>query len=186
VATQHEWLRELVHDVADFPKPGVGFKDITPLLGNSDALRFSVEAMADPFIGTEIDAVVGVDARGFILGAPVAYRLGCGFVPVRKGGKLPRDVLGCEYELEYGTERLEIKTGGVTAGQRVVVVDDVLATGGTAAAACDLVQQCGAEISGLVFLLELASLGGRNRLLDPPSDLASGHGTLVEALLTYA
>lgn len=185
MATRYDWLREYVHDVADFPQPGVAFKDITPLLNDADALRFSVEAMADPFIGTEVDAVVGVDARGFILGAPVAYRLGCGFVPVRKAGKLPGAVLGCDYDLEYGTERLEIKTGSIAAGARVVIVDDVLATGGTAAAASDLVRQSGATICGIVFLIELAVLGGRRQLVDPSSDRADGHGTLVEALLTY-
>jgi len=174
-----------VLDVADFPEPGVVFKDITPLLGDTDALRFSVEALADPFIGTEIDAVVGIDARGFILGAPVAYRLGCGFVPVRKAGKLPGDVLGSEYELEYGTEQLEIKPESLAPGARVVIVDDVLATGGTAEATRDLVQQCDAIICGVVFLIELEALGGRTRLEAAASADSDGRGTLVQALLTY-
>lgn len=186
MATRYDWLREHVHDVADFPKPGIVFKDITPLLNDTDALRFSVEAMADPYIGTEIDAVVGIDARGFILGAPVAYRLGCGFVPVRKAGKLPGDVLHRDFQLEYGAERLEIKADSIGAGDRVVIVDDVLATGGTAEATRDLVLQCGAEICGLVFLIELEALGGRRRLADSSSATGDRSGTLVEALLPYA
>jgi len=185
VAPRFDWLREFVIDVADFPKPGVMFKDITPLLGDTDALRFSVEALADPFIGSEIDAVVGIDARGFILGAPVAYRLGCGFVPVRKAGKLPGDVVGSEYELEYGTERLELKTASLAPEARVVIVDDVLATGGTAEATLDLVQKCGAVVCGVVFLIELEALGGRARLMASPSVDADGHGTLMQALLSY-
>lgn len=186
MATRFDWLREFVLEIPDFPEPGVSFKDITPLLADTDALRFSVEALADPFIGTEIDAVVGIDARGFILGAPVAYRLGCGFLPLRKAGKLPGEVLSVDYQLEYGAERLEMKADALEPGKRVVVVDDVLATGGTAKAASELVQQSGASICGMVFLVELEALGGRSRLASlPPAVDGCGHGTLVQALLNY-
>src|SRR5438093_3692014 len=128
------WLKEHIRDIPDFPRPGVVFKDITPLLADVDAFRFTVDAIADHFAGQTIDKVLGMEARGFIVAAPVAYRLGAGFVPVRKAGKLPWRVEKEEYVLEYGTDLLEVHSDAVAPGERVVIVDDVLATGGTAAA----------------------------------------------------
>jgi len=158
------WLEGLVRDVPDFPKPGIVFKDVTPLWADADAFRFSIDAIADHFAGVEVDRVVGIEARGFILAAPVAYRFGAGFVPVRKPGKLPAEIASEDYELEYGTDRLEVHRDGVLAGQRVLVVDDVLATGGTAAATIRLVETLGGLVVGLGFLIELGFLGGRRRL----------------------
>lgn len=164
-----EWLADFVHDVADFPEPGIMFKDISPLLADPDALRFAVEALADPYVGGDVGHVAGIDARGFILGAAVAYRLGCGFVPIRKAGKLPREVLSREYALEYGTNKLELHADAFEPGERVVLVDDVLATGGTAEASLELIRETGADVAGVAFLLELEFLKGRERLaaLDP-------------------
>lgn len=161
-----EWLASLVVDVADFPKPGIVFKDITPLLADPDGLRLAVEVLADPFVGGDIDTVVGVDARGFIFGAPMAYRLGAAFVPVRKAGKLPRPTRSQGYSLEYGDDHLEVHRDDLTADKRVVLVDDVLATGGTAAAAASLIQQSGASLAGAAFLIELGDLGGRARMAE--------------------
>jgi len=160
------WLEELVRDVPDFPKPGITFKDVTPLWADASAFRFSIDAIADHYAGVEIDRVVGIEARGFILAAPVAYRFGAGFVPVRKPGKLPAEIASESYELEYGTDTLEIHRDGILAGQRVLVVDDVLATGGTAAATIRLVEGLGGSVVGLGFLLELGFLRGRERLTD--------------------
>ena len=160
------WLEELVRDVPDFPKPGIIFKDVTPLWADASAFRFSIDAIADHYAGVEIDRVVGIEARGFILAAPVAYRFGAGFVPVRKPGKLPAEIASESYELEYGTDTLEIHRDGILAGQRVLVVDDVLATGGTAAATIRLVEGLGGSVIGLGFLLELGFLRGRERLTD--------------------
>jgi adenine phosphoribosyltransferase len=156
------WLEELVRDVPDFPKPGIIFKDVTPLWADASAFRFSIDAIADHYAGVEIDRVVGIEARGFILAAPVAYRFGAGFVPVRKPGKLPAEIASESYELEYGTDTLEIHRDGILAGQRVLVVDDVLATGGTAAATIRLVEGLGGSVIGLGFLLELGFLRGGN------------------------
>jgi adenine phosphoribosyltransferase len=160
------WLEELVRDVPDFPKPGIIFKDVTPLWADASAFRFSIDAIADHYAGVEIDRVVGIEARGFILAAPVAYRFGAGFVPVRKPGKLPAEIASESYELEYGTDTLEVHRDGILAGQRVLVVDDVLATGGTAAATIRLVEGLGGSVIGLGFLLELGFLRGRERLTD--------------------
>src|SRR5437764_10485015 len=134
MAHDASWLKDHIRDIPDFPKPGVVFKDITPLLADVDAFRFTVDAIADHFAGREVDKVLGIEARGFIMAAPVAYRFGAGFVPVRKAGKLPWEIEREEYELEYGTDLLEIHRDALGAGERVLVVDDVLATGGTAAA----------------------------------------------------
>lgn len=142
------------------------FKDITPLLDNGEALRWAADALADRFSGTLIDRVVGVEARGFILGAAVAYRLGRGFVPFRKPGKLPYHTRSVDYQLEYGTASLEAHTDALGSGQRALIVDDVLATGGTAAAAVELVHSGGAEVVGVGFLIELGFLGGRAKLGD--------------------
>lgn len=158
------WLAEHIRDIPDFPEPGIAFKDIAPLLADVDAFRFSVDAIVDHFATSEVDHVIGIEARGFILGAPVAYRLAAGFVPVRKPGKLPFETAELEYELEYGTDTLEIHVDAVGTGDRVLIVDDVLATGGTALATAGLVEKVGGKVIGLGFLLEIGSLGGREKL----------------------
>ena len=160
-------MRRLMVDVPDFPEPGIVFKDITPLLADPQGLHAVVEALADA--GREdgttvVDVVVGMESRGFILGAPVALALGVGFVPVRKAGKLPRETHAVTYDLEYGTATLEIHRDAVAPGQRVLLVDDVLATGGTAVAAQRLVEQCGASVHALAVLMELGFLDGRSKL----------------------
>jgi adenine phosphoribosyltransferase len=157
-------LKALIRDVPDFPKPGILFKDITPLLGDATALHDATRAMAESFRGERIDRVVGIESRGFILGAYVARELGVGFIPMRKPNKLPAHTTGVEYALEYGTDRLEVHTDAIAKGGRVLIVDDVLATGGTARAACELMEQVGAEVVGLSFLLILDFLKGRQRL----------------------
>ena len=157
-------LGRFVRDIADFPSPGVVFKDITPLLADAGAFAMTVDALTEAFADDPVDQVVGVEARGFILAAPVAYRLAAGFVPVRKGGKLPRSVESEHYALEYGNDLLEIHADGLRPGSRVLVIDDVLATGGTAAATVRLVEKLGAEVVGLGFVIELGFLAGRQVL----------------------
>lgn len=157
-------LAARIRDVPDFPKPGIAFKDITPLLADAAAFREATDALADAFRFDGITHVVAVESRGFILGGPVAQRLGGGFVPVRKVGKLPFRTERVEYALEYGTDRLEIHVDACGANARVLVVDDVLATGGTAAATCRLVEQVGARVIGCAFLIELAFLRGAGAL----------------------
>ncbi len=159
-----DWLRGRIRDVADFPGAGIVFRDITPLLGDAEAFRFSVDAIADAFAGRRVDKVVGIEARGFIVAAPVAYRLGAGFVPVRKPGKLPWRSESEEYALEYGVDRLELHVDGVAAGEQVLIVDDVIATGGTARATATLVERLGATVVGFGFLVELTFLAGREKL----------------------
>jgi adenine phosphoribosyltransferase len=159
-----DWLKDQVRDIPNFPKPGVTFKDITPLLAHVASFRAAVDGIADHFAPVAADRVLGVEARGFIVAAPVAYRLGAAFVPVRKAGKLPWKVEREEYVLEYGTDLLEIHHDGVQPGDRVVIVDDVLATGGTAAATVRLVERLGGEVVGLGFVIELSFLGGRRQL----------------------
>jgi adenine phosphoribosyltransferase len=153
----------LIRDVHDFPKPGIVFKDITPVLADAAGFAAAVEAMAAPWRRQAIDAVVAIEARGFILGAPLAQALGIGFVPVRKPGKLPGRTLSQAYALEYGHDALELHADALPAGARVLLVDDVLATGGTLHAAQALVEQLGARIVGAAVLIELAALGGRSR-----------------------
>ncbi len=160
----------LVQDVPDYPQPGVVFKDITPLLADGPTLRAVVQHMAARAPGP-IDLVVGMEARGFILGAPVAVELGAGFIPVRKAGKLPREVLAGAYELEYGSAVLEVHPDTIHEGSRVLVVDDVLATGGTAAATVALLEKAGGVVVGLSFLMELTFLGGRAKLDDRRLDV---------------
>jgi len=157
-------LKALIREIPDFPKPGIGFKDITTVLKDAGAFRQTVQLMADPFRDDKVDAVVGVESRGFILGAPIAYELGCGFVLVRKAGKLPSDTISTTYQLEYGTDTLEIHTDAISPGQRVLIVDDLLATGGTISAAADLVRKLSGEIVGFSFFVELKFLKGRERL----------------------
>jgi adenine phosphoribosyltransferase len=160
------WLRPLVRDVSDHPKPGVVFKDITPLLAVPAAFAAAVDALAAPWAGAPIDKVLGIEARGFVFAAPIAYQHGAGFVPVRKAGKLPWEIEHVEYELEYGTDLLEIHRDAILPGERVLIVDDVLATGGTAVAALHLAQRLGADVLGLAFFIELGFLAGRDKLGD--------------------
>jgi adenine phosphoribosyltransferase len=160
------WLEPHLRDVHDFPVPGITFRDITPLLGDAGAFRRAVDELTEPFAADRITHVVGVEARGFLFAAPVAYRLGAGCVPLRKPGKLPYQTVEHTYELEYGTDTLAAHVDAVPPGARVLVVDDVLATGGTARAACHLVRALGGVVVGCAFLLELGFLSGRARLVD--------------------
>ena len=171
-----DWLKGRIRDVPDFPKPGIVYRDVTTLLGDAEAFRITVDALADAFAGRRIDKVVGVEARGFILAAPVAYRLEAGFVPVRKPGKLPWHTESEEYALEYGVDRLEMHTDAVRPGEEVLIVDDVIATGGTARATVQLVERLGATVAGLAFAVELTFLAGRGKL--------DGHE--VVSLVTYS
>ena len=173
--TDASWLTGLVRDIPDFPELGITFRDITPLLGDVDAFRFVVDALADEFAGETIDRVLGIEARGFLLAAPVAYRLGAALVPVRKSGKLPHDTHTESYQLEYGSDALELHVDALGAGDTCLVIDDVLATGGTAAAVGRLIERLGGRLAGYGFLIELDALGGR-------SQLGEGH---VRTLLTY-
>lgn len=157
-------LQALIRDVADFPKPGVVFKDITPLLADPAGLCLAVELMANPFRKSKVDIVCGAESRGFIFGTAIAQTLGAGFVPIRKPGKLPSAKIREEYALEYGTDTLEIHADAVRPGQRVLLVDDLLATGGTMRASCDLIARLNAEIVGVAVLIELDTLSGRSRL----------------------
>jgi adenine phosphoribosyltransferase len=172
-------LRSRIVDVPDFPVPGVVFKDISPLLEDPEAFAAAVDAVVAASADAGATKVVGIEARGFLFAAPVAYRLGAGLVPVRKPGKLPGPTRETSYDLEYGSNVLQVHRRALTAGERVLVVDDVLATGGTAAAAGRLVHEAGAELAGFAVLLELASLGGR-------AHLEQQHpGVPLHALLTY-
>lgn len=164
-------LEALIREIPDFPKPGVRFKDITPLLADPAGLALSVELMANPFRRSGIDLVVGAESRGFIFGTAVAQALNCGFIPVRKPGKLPSDRRSMTYQLEYGMDSLEIHADAVAGHHRVLMVDDLLATGGTMRACCDLVRDLGAHILGVSVLIELTFLNGRDRLA--PYDVAS-------------
>ena len=168
-------LRSKVRDVPDFPRPGIVFKDIMPLLADAEALHQAVDDLAVWAGPRNVDIVVGAEARGFILGAALAYKLGCGFVAARKPGKLPFLTVGAKYALEYGFDALEIHVDALKAGTRVLVHDDLLATGGTARAKIDLVEQLGAEVVGVAFVVELTFLGGRDKL----------YGHDVHSLLQY-
>ena len=168
-------LRSLIRDIPDFPEPGIVFKDITPLMADAAAMAAAVAGLAEYARALRVDCVVAAEARGFLLGPALALELGAGFALARKPGKLPYETVSAEYELEYGESMLELHTDAVAAGRRVLVHDDLLATGGTAATLCDLVEQLGGEVVGCGFLIELAFLGGRERL--------AGHN--VHALLTY-
>ena len=159
----------------DFPKAGIVFRDVMGVLADGEALALAAKAMAGGFLEAGVDVVVGTESRGFLFGVAVARELGCGFVPVRKSGKLPGEVMGQEYELEYGTDRLEMQTCAVRKGQRVLMVDDLLATGGTMAASCKMVERLGGEIVGISFLVELSFLGGRKLLGDYPVSVVIRH-----------
>src|SRR6478736_4334485 len=169
-------LRELIREIADFPEPGVSFKDITTLLADPVGFSATIDELCQPFLVADIDFVVGIEARGFVFSAPVAHALGAGLIPIRKPGKLPHTVDSVTYELEYGGGTLEIHLDAIPAGSRVLIVDDILATGGTAAAAAELVGRQGAELVGFAFLAELGFLGGRARL---------GADARIHALIDY-
>ena len=168
-------MSDLIRAIPDYPSPGVTFRDITPLLGNGEAFGQAIGQLSDRFRDNRIDRVVGVEARGFILGAPIALALGAGFVPVRKAGKLPWAVVREEYDLEYGSDKLEIHRDAIHPDERILVVDDVLATGGTAAATCRLVTALGGNVIALAVLIELTFLNGREKLAGVP----------VESLYAY-
>jgi adenine phosphoribosyltransferase len=169
------WLTEHIRDIRDYPKAGVVFRDMTPLLRDPRAFASTVDALADRLIGQGVDRVIGIEARGFIIAAPIAYRLNAGFIPVRKAGKLPWAVAREEYDLEYGTDKLEIHRDALHPEERVLIVDDVLATGGTAAATARLVEGLGARVAAFGFVVELGPLGGRARLGEH----------IVESLVVY-
>ena len=168
-------LKKAIRTIPDYPKPGIMFRDITTLLGDARAFRRAVDELVQPWAGQKIDKVAGIEARGFILGGAVAAELGAGFVPVRKSGKLPYVTIGYEYALEYGTATLEIHRDAIQAGQRVLIVDDLLATGGTVMGTIELVQRLGGDVAGLSFMVELSALKGREQL----SQFA------IHTLLTY-
>ena len=175
MSTLEDRLRHAIRDVPDFPRPGILFKDITPVLADPHLFRATIDRFAELYAGRHVDVVVGMESRGFLFGAPLALELSAAFAPARKPGKLPYDNIGVEYDLEYGTARLELHTDAVKEGQRVLVVDDLLATGGTARATCKLVDQLGGEGVGCCFVVELGFLAGR-RLLEPMH---------VESIVTY-
>lgn len=168
-------LKEFIRDVPDFPKKGIIFKDITPLLGNAQALASAIAAMTRPFEGKGVEVVAAIESRGFIFGSLVAQRLGAGFAPIRKLGKLPYKTIRASYELEYGTDTVEIHSDAVRSGQKVLLVDDLLATGGTMSAACQLIKKLGGQIVGAAFMIELSFLPGRQKL----------DGMLVHSLIQY-
>ena len=161
-----ERLKSLVRDVPDWPEPGVVFKDIMPLLGNADALQETIDVLGDWAAERSPNIVVGAEARGFFIGSAIAYKLGCGFVPARRPGKLPLETIAAEYALEYGMNTLELQADAIGDGARVVIHDDVLATGGTARALAELVEQLGGEVVGLQFIIELDFLKGQEKISD--------------------
>ena len=160
-------LKDKIRSMKDYPKEGIIFRDITTLLKDGEAFRAAIDAMKDLVKDEAIDKIVGIEARGFLLGAPMAYDMGVGFVPVRKPGKLPAATLSCEYELEYGTDKVEIHADAIEKGERVLIVDDLLATGGTARAAAELCKEAGANVVGCVVLIELDGLNGRDKIPAP-------------------
>ncbi len=157
-------LESWIRDVPDFPKKGILFRDITPLLGNAEAFKYAIDEMTNAYRGKGVEVVVAVEARGFFLGAPLAYNLGASFVPVRKAGKLPAELISAQYSLEYGFDSVEMHADAHDHGQKVLLVDDLLATGGTMAATIELVERLGGDVVGIAFLVELLSLGGREKL----------------------
>lgn len=169
-------FKSLIRTVPDFPKPGIQFRDITPLLASGAGFRHVVDLLVRRYQG-KVDKVVGIEARGFLFGAAVAYQLGAGFVPVRKPGKLPHRAVGLDYELEYGTGRVEMHVDGIARGERTVIVDDLLATGGTALAALELVQNSGGLVGECAFVIELSELQGRKRI--------EAQGARVHSLCTF-
>ena len=165
-ARRHISLKESIRSIPDHPKPGIVFRDITTLLSDPRAFRRAVDALVHPYAGGRIDQVAGIEARGFILGGAIAHQLSCGFVPIRKKGKLPHETVSIAYALEYGTDEIEIHVDAVRPGDKVLLVDDLIATGGTAMAAVDLLQKIGAEIVAACFVIDLPEIGGAQKLRD--------------------
>ncbi|MFZ4675673.1 MAG: adenine phosphoribosyltransferase [Nodosilinea sp.] len=161
-------LKAHIRDIPDFPKPGILFRDITPLLGNPAAMQYGIDQLAEQVTDYRVDYIVGIESRGFIFGMPLAYKLGVGFAPVRKPGKLPAAVHAASYALEYGSDTLELHQDAFPTGSRVLIIDDLIATGGTAAATAELIEQTGCTVAGFGFLIELVGLGGRAKLPDVP------------------
>ena len=159
-----ERLKAQIRDIPDFPEPGITFRDITPLVADPSALQLAVYQLLHPFLGETINAVAGMEARGFIFGSLAAWELGVGFIPLRKPGKLPYDVQSASYDLEYGSAALEVHTDAVNPGDKILLIDDLIATGGTAEASCQLVEELGGEIIGCAFVIELDALNGRQKL----------------------
>jgi len=159
-------LKDKIRNIPDFPEPGIQFKDITPLVKDPDTLRLAVHQLMFPFLGEKITAVAGMEARGFIFGSLVAWELGVGFVPLRKPGKLPHDIETASYDLEYGSNSLEVHVDALTEDDRVLLVDDLIATGGTVAASCELIEKLGAEVVACAFVVELDDLKGREKISD--------------------
>ena len=170
-----EELQKHIRSIADWPKKGILFRDITPLLADSEALAVAIDALCSDFVEADVEYVAAVEARGFIFGAAVARKLGAGFVPIRKKGKLPFKTESITYDLEYGTDTLEVHTDAVDKGAKVLMVDDLLATGGTMAAACKLIEKIGGQIIGISFLIELVELAGREKL----------HGYTIKTVISY-
>lgn len=168
-------IKSLIRDIHDFPKPGIIYRDITTLLQNSQGLNYVIDHFSELFSALKIDYVVGIESRGFILGAPIAYKLDAGFVPVRKAGKLPAKIHSIEYELEYGTDTLEIHQDAIQPESRILIVDDLIATGGTAAATAELLERLGCTLVGFAFIIELIALQGRLKLPNAP----------VQSMVTY-
>ncbi|MFQ5417499.1 MAG: adenine phosphoribosyltransferase [Myxococcota bacterium] len=159
-------IKSLIRTVSDYPRPGIQFRDITSLLRDAKGLRIAVDGLCEPYRADGIEKIVGIEARGFLFGVSVALQLEAGFVPVRKAGKLPAAVIGREYELEYGSDRVEVHADALAVGERVLVVDDLIATGGTATATVELIRDIGAEVVGCAFVIDLPDLGGSSRLED--------------------
>ncbi len=157
-------IKSLIRTIPDYPKPGIQFRDITTLLQDAEGFRISVDRLSEPYLGARVAKVAGIEARGLILGAPVALKLGAGFIPVRKKGKLPWQTIGESYDLEYGTDHIEIHADAVAAGERVLLIDDLIATGGTAEAAIRVIERSGGTVLGLAVVIELPELGGRERI----------------------
>jgi adenine phosphoribosyltransferase len=170
-------LKSLIRTIPDYPKAGIMFRDVTTLLGNAAGFRAAIQQMAAPFAGAGVQAVAGIEARGFILGGAIADKLGCGFVPLRKKGKLPWKTVGQEYTLEYGVDIIEMHEDAIKTGERILIVDDLIATGGTAEAAVKLVQRSGGTIVGATFIIDLPELGGMKKLV--------GLGVSCHALMTF-
>ena len=172
-----QYLRQSVRTIADYPKPGIQFRDITTLLRDRRAFKIAIDALSEPWQTAKIDKVAGIEARGFILGGAVAHRLNCGFIPIRKRGKLPHETVRVAYSLEYGVDEMEMHTDAIERGERVLLLDDLIATGGTATAAGQLLRSAGADVVSAAFVIDLPALGGAARLRSA--------GIPVQALLTF-